>query len=606
MPLTESDAIRIRQFIQRLESGLILGAQAFVTYHDSNLAATPSDPTGDGTTGGWHRLATEDSNWMSVKTALSDSAGTWGTPIRVFGLQGSETAGVGMSADIPKLSKITFIGDGASIVGWTAGTVEFGGNSYAITAVAVGDGSTDQFIYWDDADGQTSFKTTSSLATAIAANHHYVCRNDSGVATPAWIKRIILGGVIQANTITASSAIISGTVTDTELSAGVNADIAQGIADAATAQAAADASQADATSAQSELDEIAADTKVTPVEKLQAKQLWDAIVVEGTATTGTIPVQATLFSVADTDFDTAYAALDTYLNTTISVFSSMTTTTTMVRADWDTAWKDYYDERTQLLNAIAEAAKDLADAAQATADAAGGISTFYQDAVPTAVNAGDIWYDTNDDNKMYRATSAGDDEVKAGEWVQVNITIINGGNIVANSITAGQILGGTITYTELKQTGGSEAVDTGCMRDESTSLEASSITAAQSGYIAAYASWTTIESVAFTSEGGFVNIGFSTDIINSSVNQRTAFRILEGSNQIWTSLEDSGDWTEQLWTTNGQTKGKPGRLLMCRARGQRPIIYRLPVITTHRHAKLLTGLCMLESQKANNEKIRCL
>ena len=64
--------------------------------------------------------------------------------------------------------------------------------------------------------------------------------------------------------------------------------------------------------------------------------------------------------------------------------------------------------------------------------------------------------------------------------------------------------------------------------------------------------------MAFTSEGGFINIGFSTDIINSSVNQWTAFRILEGSNQIWTSLEDSGDWTEQLWTTNGQTKRKTG------------------------------------------------
>lgn len=46
-----------------------------------------------------------------------------------------------------------------------------------------------------------------------------------------------------------------------------------------------------------------------------------------------------------------------------------------------------------------------------------GITTFYQDAVPTALNAGDLWYDTNDGNRAYRATAAGDDEVKAGEWV---------------------------------------------------------------------------------------------------------------------------------------------------------------------------------------------
>jgi len=295
MPLTERDEIRIRQYLQRLESGLMEGMQAFATYHDSNLAATPSDPTGDGTSGGWHWEPTEDSNWMSVKTAHKVTLGTWGTPIRVFGLQGTETAGVGMSDDVPKLSKIKFVGDGVSKVGWTPGTVEYGGNSYAIDVKSVGDANTDTFIYWDDADGQTSFKTTNLLATAIAANHHYVCRNDSGVATPVWIKRIILGGVIQANTLTASTAIIAKTVTSSELSDSVNAAIAN------------------------------------------------------------------------------------------------------------------------------------------------NVKTFYQADVPTAEHASDIWFDTNDGLKMHRATSAGDNEVVAGEWEHVDLTKIDGGNILTSTILAASI-----------------------------------------------------------------------------------------------------------------------------------------------------------------------
>ena len=45
--------------------------------------------------------------------------------------------------------------------------------------------------------------------------------------------------------------------------------------------------------------------------------------------------------------------------------------------------------------------------------------TFHQAAIPTALAIGDIWMDSDDDNKVYRAESVGADEIKAGEWVSV-------------------------------------------------------------------------------------------------------------------------------------------------------------------------------------------
>jgi len=46
----------------------------------------------------------------------------------------------------------------------------------------------------------------------------------------------------------------------------------------------------------------------------------------------------------------------------------------------------------------------------------GGITVFAQDSIPTSTAVGDLWYDTNDSNKPYRAASVGADQITAGEW----------------------------------------------------------------------------------------------------------------------------------------------------------------------------------------------
>lgn len=62
------------------------GQSVFVTYNDSS--ATPSTPTGSGSTNGWHTSMTSSSVWMSVKTAANISSGAWGEPVRIKGSDG--------------------------------------------------------------------------------------------------------------------------------------------------------------------------------------------------------------------------------------------------------------------------------------------------------------------------------------------------------------------------------------------------------------------------------------------------------------------------------------------------------------------------------------
>lgn len=47
------------------------------------------------------------------------------------------------------------------------------------------------------------------------------------------------------------------------------------------------------------------------------------------------------------------------------------------------------------------------------------ITIFRQTSVPTSLAVGDIWFDTDDGNRIYRAESVGADQVTSGEWVSV-------------------------------------------------------------------------------------------------------------------------------------------------------------------------------------------
>ena len=77
------------------------------------------------------------------------------------------------------------------------------------------------------------------------------------------------------------------------------------------------------------------------------------------------------------------------------------------------------------LNTLNELAAALGDdasyATTITNQMATKTKTFKQDDVPTSTAVGDLWIDTNDNNKLYHAHIVGADEITAGEWVEVTV-----------------------------------------------------------------------------------------------------------------------------------------------------------------------------------------
>ncbi|WP_315352436.1 hypothetical protein [Phocaeicola abscessus] len=136
--------------------------------------------------------------------------------------------------------------------------------------------------------------------------------------------------------------------------------------DAANAQTAATNAQTSANTANSLLADIASDNKLTANEKQETKKDWDSIVSEYQKNI----TQAGKFSVSTTAYTTAYNALSSYIT---PLLSNLGTTTDINGATFRATFKAYYDARTDLLNVISAKAKELADAAQTSANTANSL-----------------------------------------------------------------------------------------------------------------------------------------------------------------------------------------------------------------------------------------
>jgi hypothetical protein len=123
-----------------------------------------------------------------------------------------------------------------------------------------------------------------------------------------------------------------------------------------------------------------------------------------------------------------------------------------------------------LLPAVDTQARDDADTAQATAD--GKNKIFRQNSAPTSgqsPSTGDLWYDQDDDNKMYRYTGSA--------WTEAVVLGNNAlASISASKITAGTIDASVINVSNLNA-GNISAGNLDAARIATTALNANNITA---------------------------------------------------------------------------------------------------------------------------------
>lgn len=146
--------------------------------------------------------------------------------------------------------------------------------------------------------------------------------------------------------------------------AAAQADATQALADAATAQSKADSAYGIATAARDKLATWADDGYISPQEKTAMKQQRADIEAEKVQ----ICADAALYpTVSDTDYVAAYNAI-CGPNGVFDKYTAATPENIPVVASELALIDAYYDERTDILNAIASAARDKATAAQTAAD----------------------------------------------------------------------------------------------------------------------------------------------------------------------------------------------------------------------------------------------
>ena len=146
---------------------------------------------------------------------------------------------------------------------------------------------------------------------------------------------------------------------------------------ASAAASAASAAQASAGTTQESLDALTNDGNISPIEKQTLAKEFATI-----KTNKTIDLaQASKYSVDATAYTNAEQAIETLVS---PILANMTTNTAVDRDKYKSTFATYYNERTNLLNAIADVAKNAASAAASAASIAQGTANSAASAASAA------------------------------------------------------------------------------------------------------------------------------------------------------------------------------------------------------------------------------
>jgi hypothetical protein len=160
------------------------------------------------------------------------------------------------------------------------------------------------------------------------------------------------------------------------------------------------------------------------------------------------------------------------------LYADLTKTTTFAQTSIPTStaagdlWIDTDDNNKIYRAAVAGATTIAAGQWVLYTDLTTKTKTFYQASVPVSTAVGDIWIDSDDNNRQYRAAIAGADAIVAGEWVEVTdvrvntwtypgTTNINGGFVQTGTLLAQAIVAHTVGADQMVIGGVSNLVPDG-------------------------------------------------------------------------------------------------------------------------------------------------